>query len=63
MLGQTGGARTSFRGPVDVAAGTTGRIYVSDSGNNRIRKVSGGVITTVASAGLLLPYSVTADNT
>jgi sugar lactone lactonase YvrE len=38
----------SFNGPSGVAVDSAGNIYIADSGNNRIRKVSGGVITTVA---------------
>jgi uncharacterized protein (TIGR03437 family) len=34
-----------------VAAGPDGSLYIADSSNNRIRKVSGGVITTVAGTG------------
>ena len=30
---------------------SAGNLYIADTGNNRIRKVSNGVITTVAGAG------------
>ena len=30
---------------------TAGNLYIADTGNQRIRKVSGGVITTVAGGG------------
>jgi uncharacterized protein (TIGR03437 family) len=35
-----------------VAADAAGNLYISDTGNNRIRKVSNGVITTVAGTGV-----------
>jgi uncharacterized protein (TIGR03437 family) len=34
-----------------IAVDSAGGLYVSDSGNNRVRKVSGGIITTVAGTG------------
>jgi sugar lactone lactonase YvrE len=34
--------------PTAVAISSSGDIYIADSGNNRVRKVSGGIITTVA---------------
>jgi sugar lactone lactonase YvrE len=37
--------------PSGVAVDAAGDVYIADSGNNRIRKVSGGVITTVAGNG------------
>jgi uncharacterized protein (TIGR03437 family) len=37
--------------PYGVAFDTAGNLYISDSGNNRIRRVSGGIITTVAGNG------------
>ena len=49
-----GGAATnaSLYGPQGVAFDTAGNLYVSDSGNNRIRKVdTNGIITTVAGNG------------
>ena len=48
-----GGAATSavLDTPTGVAVDTSGNIYIADSHNNRIRKVSGGTITTVAGTG------------
>ena len=37
--------------PADVKFDTAGSLYISDSGNNRVRVVRGGVITTVAGTG------------
>jgi streptogramin lyase len=37
--------------PGGVAVGSSGSLYIADSGNARVRKVSGGVITTVAGSG------------
>jgi uncharacterized protein (TIGR03437 family) len=37
--------------PQGVAVDSAGNLYIADSGNYRIRKVSGGVITTVAGNG------------
>ena len=34
--------------PVDIKLDTSGNLYIADRGNNLIRKVSGGTITTVA---------------
>jgi DNA-binding beta-propeller fold protein YncE len=34
--------------PVDVAIGPEGALYVADTENNCVRKIEGGVITTVA---------------
>jgi uncharacterized protein (TIGR03437 family) len=38
--------------PVGVAVDSAGSVYIADTGNYRIRKVSNGVITTVAGGGL-----------
>ena len=35
-------------GPNGLAIDTSGRVFIADTGNNRIREVSGGVIATVA---------------
>jgi uncharacterized protein (TIGR03437 family) len=47
------GPATSARldGPVGVAIDTAGNLYIADTNNQRIRKVSNGVITTVAGNG------------
>ncbi len=37
--------------PEGVAVDSTGNIYIADTNNNRVRKVAGGVITTVAGGG------------
>ena len=41
-------------GPSGVAVDSAGNLYIADTGNNRIRKVSNGVITTVAGGGTQL---------
>ena len=38
--------------PQAVAVDSAGNLYIADGGNARVRKVSGGVITTVAGGGL-----------
>ncbi len=38
--------------PSGVAVDSVGTLYIADTGNNRIRKVSNGVITTVAGNGI-----------
>ena len=40
-----------MNGPRGVAVDSAGNLYIADYGNNRIRKVSNGVITTVAGNG------------
>jgi sugar lactone lactonase YvrE len=37
--------------PADVKLDAAGNLYISDSGNNRIRAIRGGVITTIAGSG------------
>jgi len=48
-----GGPATSaqFQSPGGLAADHAGNLFIADSGNNRIRMVSNGVITTVAGTG------------
>ena len=46
-----GGPATSalLSQPLGVAVDASGNLYIADSGNSRVRKVSGGVIATIAS--------------
>jgi hypothetical protein len=48
-----GGAATSaeIKLPEGIAVDDSGNLYIADNGNSRIRKVSGGIITTVAGNG------------
>ncbi len=48
-----GGPATSasLEGPYSVALDAAGNIFMADNGNNRIREVSNGIITTVAGSG------------
>ncbi len=43
-------AQLSF--PCSVAVDSAGDLYIADAGNNRVRKVSNGVITTIAGDGI-----------
>ena len=45
------GAYAQFNGPVNVAVAPAGIVYVADFQNNRIRKISAGVVTTLAGSG------------
>lgn len=48
-----GGAATNaqFRGPAGAAVDSAGNLYITDYGNSRVRKITNGVITTVAGNG------------
>ena len=41
--------------PAGVALDSSGSLYITDWGNNRIRKVAGGIISTVAGGGATYP--------
>ncbi len=41
-------AEAQFSNPIDVVVATDGSIYVTESGNHRIRKISNGVVSTFA---------------
>jgi hypothetical protein len=41
----------SLTRPTGVAVDSSGNLYIADTGANRVRKVSGGIITTVAGTG------------
>ena len=53
VFGGDGGPATSAQlwGPEGVAVDAAGSLYIADTGNHRVRKVSNGVITTVAGNG------------
>jgi len=42
---------TVFKQPADVKVTPDGSVYVADSGNNLIRKIANGIVTTVAGTG------------
>jgi uncharacterized protein (TIGR03437 family) len=44
-------ASASLDGPAGLAVDSAGSLYIADSNNDRIRKVSGGIITTFAGGG------------
>jgi uncharacterized protein (TIGR03437 family) len=70
-------AKAQLNAPLAVATDSAGNLYIADTGNNVVRKVSGGIITTVAgngtaanngdggpatSASVLAPSSVAVDS-
>jgi uncharacterized protein (TIGR03437 family) len=44
-------ASATFNQPVGIAFDSAGNLYIADSGNHRIRKVSNGIVTTVVGTG------------
>jgi kumamolisin len=62
--GSTNGAGNSarFNNPNGVAIDPFGNIYVADTGNNLIRKISGGTVSTFASAGFNSPEGIATDS-
>ena len=53
FLGDGGAAiAAEFRGPVAVAVDLSGALLICDSGNQRVRRVSGGQIATFAGSGV-----------
>lgn len=51
--GDGGAAATAMlNGPLAVTVDSAGNFYIADTLNNRIRKVNGGIITTVAGSGV-----------
>jgi hypothetical protein len=62
-----GGAATAatLSSPMAVASASNGDVYIADSSNNRIRKISSGIITTAAggtTGELSSPLGITLDN-
>ena len=52
FAGDNGSATSaSLWGPLDVRLDAAGKLYIADRGNNRIRMVTGGIISTVAGNG------------
>jgi hypothetical protein len=61
-LGDGSSATVASLRPSGVAVDSAGAVYISDAANNRIRKVSGGIITTFAGGGSLTTDGVPATS-
>lgn len=46
------GITAQFWDPEDIAVDTAGNVYVAEYGNNRIRKISAGIVSTLAGNGI-----------
>jgi sugar lactone lactonase YvrE len=56
------GAAAKFNYPTGVATDKDANVYVTDFGNNSIRKITpAGVVTTITKTGLNLPYGLAVD--
>jgi hypothetical protein len=51
-------AQAKFSSPAGIFVTSSGDIYVADKGNSKIRKISGGTVTTVPVTGLWSPDDV-----
>ncbi|MBU0598501.1 hypothetical protein KKF61_05965 [Patescibacteria group bacterium] len=61
--GDTDGVATSaeFALPRGIATGSDGTVYVADTGNNKIKKITAsGTVSTIVSSGLSSPYGLRA---
>ncbi len=61
--GDNGSATSSqLAGPSGIAADSAGNVYIADSGSNRVRKVSKGLINTIVGSGATGISSSSGDN-
>jgi sugar lactone lactonase YvrE len=52
FLDATPPTNAKFRNPTDVTVGSSDSLYVTDAGNNRLRKIQSGAVSTVAGSGV-----------
>ncbi len=57
--GAASGAQLNY--PSGLAVDAAGNIYIADSGNNRVRRISGGTISTMPTGALNSPQGVAVD--